>query len=363
MDQNINSSNSGEASNAPFPAPQHVEIPTSSVKVALLGTQTLEHADSPLQTPAPGEPENRPVEDDDALVDGISESGMSSQGTETLQTDLPDDEILDDRSALKGLPLLQLASTRTNVEIADRVNELHGRHVLSADAVERRIVHALTQVAKEYGKTRDDLKHQLQAIRRRNGAYKSNRNTRRAGKKEVFQISDENDAPEREETTTTTIDTAGIDPGLLAQCMDILNGKPHLLVLDAVLKVAGVFTTNEIVEQVDAIHGKGTLSFGALSVRLSSALIAIAKRDGKTRDEVAAELNAARTKNGVTKRRYAYGGAKHSEIATKKRVKKAAEEVKMDVEEADVEESAEVDDEDPLGDLEEMVRRTLEGSL
>lgn len=154
---------------------------------------------------------------------------------------------------------------------------------------------------------------------------------------------------------------------LIEECEDILADNPALLVNDTLLKVAGVFTNAEIVEKANSARASSPLSSRLISDRLVKAISRAAEQHRKTRDQVKSELDATRRANGVTQRKHAYASAKRvASVATKKEESSTPEPEAMNVDDdrgEGAEEEDVIDDENPLEDLNEMVRRELEGSL
>ena len=141
--------------------------------------------------------------------------------------------------------------------------------------------------------------------------------------------------------------------------------KAHrFLVMTGSSKIAGIFTNAEIVEKANKGREKPVVSSRLISERLWKATKFVAERDGKTREKVRASLDAVRKLNSVTDRKSSHAKAmRAASQAEEKAGHQFAESDHMYVDEDGAQQEIEMDDEDPLGDLEEMGRRVIDGTL
>lgn len=90
---------------------------------------------------------------------------------------------------------------------------------------------------------------------------------------------------------------------LQSECEDLLKDDLGLLKLERVLKVASIFTYEEILAKAGTAHGNGTISSSALRSRVREAKLAVAEARGVPKKEVAAEFEANTRLSGARNRR------------------------------------------------------------
>lgn len=81
----------------------------------------------------------------------------------------------------------------------------------------------------------------------------------------------------------------------------ILSGEPKHINNDHLLQLAATHTNIKIAKLANIAHEKQVLTPEVVSNRLCRSINRIAKRDGGSRDEVKAELDAAKVANGISK--------------------------------------------------------------
>ncbi|KAK5122145.1 hypothetical protein LTR85_004391 [Meristemomyces frigidus] len=86
---------------------------------------------------------------------------------------------------------------------------------------------------------------------------------------------------------------------------DILAGGVDALRNDNLLQIVATHSNNGILEKLNGGQGQPVITGQQLRTRLTHAITNIAKRDGRPREDVKAEVDAARLASGVKKRRYA----------------------------------------------------------
>lgn len=85
---------------------------------------------------------------------------------------LTDDEILSGSlMQLHGARLIQVAKTRRSKEIMNIVNSYYVEPVLTATSIDTQLYRAVSHVAQEQGRLRDDVKRELDAARATNGVF------------------------------------------------------------------------------------------------------------------------------------------------------------------------------------------------
>ncbi|KAK3051443.1 hypothetical protein LTR09_007466 [Extremus antarcticus] len=129
----------------------------------------------------------------------------------------------------------------------------------------------------------------------------------------------------------------------------IRTGGLQAMTGEQLLVVAASFTNHEMVERFNAQHGAGTLTDVSLSKRLRKAYDSI---EGRTKEEVKAQVEDYRLRLGTTARKNAFAAERAAEAIAAK--KKDAEEARRAQAEAEEEPDS---DEDPIADLEEAVER------
>ena len=297
----------------------------------------------------------------------------SAASSNKADPNFSDEEILRDITLLKGRTLLQVAGTHTSKEIVRKVNANYSRAVLTNKSLSRSLMRSLSSVAEEQRREREEVKQELEATRKANGV-----NARRhaaAGVASVaakrakaeklkfmgtsspmssnagFGVDDESmlggDANEDEEVRNRKAE--------LLKCKRLLQGDRLLLVNHNLLHVAAYFTHAEIAAKAPA------LSHHQISERLRRALTNVAREDGKTREGLRSELDKARSANGVIDRQNVYGQERRAASMDAKRAKFGR--AGTDGYQHPIDVGGVMDNEDPLRDLREMGRRTLEGDL
>ncbi|KAK3703367.1 hypothetical protein LTR37_014473 [Vermiconidia calcicola] len=340
----------------------------------------------------------------DALIGAMSNDGEEMDSADDEKPRLTDEEILSgDISLLDGANLLQVASSLRNKEIVANVNARYAKPMITEPLISSRLNRALTRAAASSQRTRAEVKKEFQEARKAGDVYKrgvasrivASKITKQANKRKLSTIPEE-DEPEQPPRKRRTVEdmkisnlletpepietpaeatlppkTPAVDTdddaaliSLRAECEIILQEDPDLLFNDRMLKAASVFTNSEIVDKVKAVHEDANLCTRLVSERIHRALKFVSGRDGKPRAEVKAELDAARREYGTRKRMDAYSGAMRKAAHLKK--KAAAKPVVLadaDVNMVDVEDEEGEDQEDPLGDLEEIIRQANGGTL
>ncbi|KAK4546379.1 hypothetical protein LTR36_002056 [Oleoguttula mirabilis] len=91
---------------------------------------------------------------------------------------------------------------------------------------------------------------------------------------------------------------------------DIFTGDLDALRGDRLLQVAATHTNAEIIDKLEAGHGESAITAEQLRARIHRGITNIAKRDGRPREDVKAEFDAARLVGGVKQRRHVLAGAR-----------------------------------------------------
>ena len=241
-------------------------------------------------------------------------------------------------------------------------------------ALSSRITRAIMKVAEERGRSREEIRKELSDKKKANGVFsRSARNRKRKFADHLAM--DESNQSQPSEQAYSNSDFEAIENGqhvseklqdLLEESDSILNGDPSLLIDDALLKVASVYTNVEILEEINSRceqFKRPAISPSLLSDRLWKALSNVAAKQGRTRDEVKAELESARRTNGVKKRKNEFAAKSRATSNAAKRVKLALSNADATKYEDQGMDSKDNTKEDPLGDLEAIARGEEESTL
>lgn len=319
----------------------------------------------------------------------------SVDSTDAAEIILTDDDILGgDPALIDGERLLQVAATHTNQEIIEKVNSNHNAGWCDRSMTVR-LTRVIGRVAKTQGRTHQEVKSDLDKLRERTGVFKrknammgqrskATKAMKKAQREELLrialekphatddanlEISNDDEVDEGYEGDLLSdlegaIDESASKQVLLNECEALIQGDSSLLTYDNLLKVAGVFTNAEIVAKGNAGRTKPVLTSRKISDRLAKAIDRKAMHEGKDLKDVRAELKSTRQANGVLKRKNEYASQQRAiAMAAKKAREESSEASAMDIDEKDTVTDNESEDDDPLGDLEEIERREPEPVL
>ena len=314
----------------------------------------------------------------------IPTSRSTPTPSSTRRNDLFHDDILNgDLTCLDSDTVFWFAQIYTSKEIVAKINSHHAQPVINEDAFGLRLTRALTKVAKTQGRSRNEIKTDLTNAREMNGVFarvksaiSTSAKAAKASRKVRSGQASSSPETEGDKGADSSPDLKGEsseadDPeaeqrraALREESEELIKaGSAHLL-NDRLIKVAGVFTVAEIVEKANTVDETMILSNRLLSERLWRATKVVAERDGKSREQVKAELDAVRRQHGVGDRKVAYASAKRwASQATKRAGTPTVNSDAMDVDDSTENQENETDDENPLGDLEEMSHRAFDGTL
>jgi hypothetical protein len=287
-------------------------------------------------------------------------------------TSMTDDEILTGSfSNFKGMSVLQIALTRTNKEIIAAWNNEHDGQgeQLSDNTVAQHLHRAKQAIAKQRGLDFETISSQVEGVRKANGVLDRKKKTvgRPRKNKTVDNSSAGQDAEEDESNNDEDESTQFIvqpPQDLQSDCDAILAEHPKLLKGGRLLKVASIYGNFEIVRKIDATHGAGTITSDTIGDRLRKAYVSEGEVNGQTADEVKEDLRQKRVRYGVKLRVDAHSSVQR-QAAIRQNKQQKANAAALDTTSAasGAENGDDNDDEDPLADLEEVVRRDAEGTL
>jgi hypothetical protein len=279
-------------------------------------------------------------------------------------TSMTDDDILTGQfSDFKGMAVLQIALTRTNKEIIAAWNNEHDGQgeQLNDNTVAQHLHRAKQTIAKQRGLDFQTVSNQVEGVRKANGVLDRKKKTvgRPKKNKAVDTPSAAEDAAEDESDSGEEEPAALIvqpPQDLQSECDAILAEAPKLLKGGRLLKVASIYANFEIVRKVDASHGAGTITSDTIGDRLRKAYVSEGDAKGQSVGEVKEDLKQKRIRYGVKLRVDAHSSVQRQAAIRQNKAQKSNV-VALDTD------STTSADEDPLADLEEVVRRDAEGTL
>ena len=224
--------------------------------------------------------------------------------------------------------LLRLAKQYANKDIVEKVNAGRIEPVLTVSTLKNRLYDSLAVIAKRDGRSRDSLRAEIERARLDNDVYTKSsqldartargRQVQGAKELEVLQENAEvqqlfvslptrfdedhhamDEAEEQTENDSEDLPHIGSSADAVNSDDDIFQGDPDLICMDVMLDFAGRYTTNEILERINAGRPRTVINLNTVKQRIYWAMDRIARRDGRRREDLKADLDRTRQETGV----------------------------------------------------------------
>lgn len=206
---------------------------------------------------------------------------------------------------IAGDDILQVAARYDTAKIVKLANANRSKVILNNRDVTSRVGQALDAAAQRTGRSPNDLRAELKATRKRNIAQRGRPNHQTRAPtirvpQDVVMTLDLVDSPMLRHANDVDCNP-NPEIGDITQEKrsngQILQGPIGLIAGDDLLQVAAHYEVDEIIELGNANRSTVILDKPLIQSRIGTALEAVARRTGRSREDLRGELNSARSRN------------------------------------------------------------------